>query len=106
MTATTDITADGTHDQDAPQQEASGGYDMPAQPATGRAMIAVQLLTAHPGNVRQDISPDPEFLASIAELGILTPLRITPDGSAGYRVIEGYALPVNVRLHGEHEPQQ
>ena len=90
MTATTDITADGTHDQDAPQQEATGGYDMPAQPTTGRAMIAVQLLTAHPGNVRQDISLDPEFLASITELGILTPLRITTDGPAGYRVIEGH----------------
>lgn len=61
----------------------------PAQSA-GRAMIAVELLTAHPGNVRRDISLDKEFLGSIAELGILTPLRITPDGAGSYRMIEGH----------------
>ncbi len=92
MTATTDITADGTHDEDAPQQEASGGYDMPAQPTTGRAMIPVELLTAHPGNVRHDVSLDPEFLASIAELGIFDPAADHPGRRPGYRVIDGYAL--------------
>ena len=96
MTATIDITADVTHDQDVPQPEAAGGYDVPAQPAAGRPMIAIELLTAHPGNVRRDIRLDQEFLDSIAELGILTPLRITPDGTRGYRVIDGYALPVIV----------
>jgi ParB family chromosome partitioning protein len=90
MTATTNITADRTHDQDVPQPQATGGYDMPAQPPAGRAMIAIELLTAHPGNVRRDVSLDPEFLSSIAELGILTPLRITTDGGGGYRVIEGH----------------
>jgi ParB family chromosome partitioning protein len=50
----------------------------------------VELLTAHPGNVRRDLWLDQDFLDSIAELGILTPLRITPDGAGGYRVIEGH----------------
>ena len=89
MTATIDITADGAHDQDVPQPGATDGYDPAAQPAAGRPMIAIELLTAHPGNVRRDIRLDQEFLDSIAELGILTPLRITPDGT-GFRVIEGH----------------
>jgi ParB-like nuclease domain len=50
----------------------------------------IELLTAHPGNARRDISLDQEFLDSIAELGILTPLRVTPDGGLGYLVIEGH----------------
>jgi len=78
MTDTIDITAD----------DATG--QLPAQPAAGRAMIATGLLTAHPGNVRRDIHLDQEFLDSIAELGILTPLRITPAGGGAYRVIEGH----------------
>jgi ParB family chromosome partitioning protein len=90
MTATTDITADGAHGEDVPQPEAPGGFGLPAQPAAGRAVIAIELLTAHPGNVRRDVSLDQEFLDSIAELGILTPLRITADGGGGYRVIEGH----------------
>jgi ParB family transcriptional regulator, chromosome partitioning protein len=48
------------------------------------------MLTAHPGNVRRDIHLDREFLDSIAELGILTPLRITPAAVGVYRVIEGH----------------
>jgi ParB family chromosome partitioning protein len=90
MTATIDITANGAHDDDVPQPEASGGYSLPAQPAGGRPVIAIELLTAHPGNVRRDIHLDQEFLDSIAELGILTPLRITPAGGGVYRVIEGH----------------
>ena len=90
MTATIDITADGAHDDDVPQPEASGGYSLPARPAGGRPVIAIELLTAHPGNVRRDIHLDQEFLDSIAELGILTPLRITPAGAGVYRVIEGH----------------
>jgi hypothetical protein len=54
-----------------------------------RAVIAVALLVAHPGNPRGDLAVDEEFLASVRELGILTPLRVTPDGSR-YRVIEGH----------------
>jgi ParB family chromosome partitioning protein len=64
-------------------------YDY-GQPTAGRAVIAIGLLTAHPGNVRRDIRLDQEFLDSIAELGILTPLRITPAGGGVYRVIEGH----------------
>ena len=91
MTATIDISADGTHDQDVPPQPgATDGYDPPAQPAAGRPMVAIDLLTAHPGNVRRDIHLDQEFIDSIAELGILTPLRITPAGNGVYRVIEGH----------------
>jgi ParB family transcriptional regulator, chromosome partitioning protein len=90
MTATIDITTDGTGSQDVPQPEATDGYGLPAQPTAGRTMIAVEMLTAHPGNVRRDIHLDQEFLDSIAELGILTPLRITPAGDGGYRVIEGH----------------
>jgi len=90
MTATIDTAADGAHGEDVPQPEVPGGYGLPAQPTAGRAVIAIELLTAHPGNVRRDIHLDQEFLDSIAELGILTPLRITPDGGGGYRVIEGH----------------
>jgi hypothetical protein len=83
MTATTESTSDG------------------AQPQA-TATIAVELLTAHPFNVRRDVSPDQEFLDSIAAEGIRTPLMITIDSAGGYRVIDGYALPVTVRLHVEH----
>ena len=51
-------------------------------------MIAVSELAAHPGNVRADLDLNEEFLASIAVNGVLTPLRITPDGD-GFRVIDG-----------------
>jgi hypothetical protein len=88
MTTTIDITTDGAHDEHLPQPEATGGHATTAQPA-GRATIATELLTAHPGNVRRDIHLDQEFLDSVAELGILTPLRITPAGGV-YRVIEGH----------------
>jgi ParB family chromosome partitioning protein len=88
MTTTIDIA--GTHVDDVPSPEANGGYGEAVPQVAGRAVIAIELLTAHPGNVRRDISLDQEFLDSIAELGILTPLRITPDGPAGYRVIEGH----------------
>jgi ParB family chromosome partitioning protein len=52
-------------------------------------MIAVALLAAHPGNVPRDLALDEEFVASVRELGILTPLPVTPDGG-GYRVIDGH----------------
>ena len=43
-----------------------------------------------PGNVRRDLDLSPEFLASIQANGVLVPLRITPDGDGGYRVIDGH----------------
>jgi ParB family chromosome partitioning protein len=90
MTATIDVAADGPHDEEPPVQPEAPDNDPSAQPPAGRAMIATELLTAHPGNVRRDIHLDQEFVESIRELGILTALRITPDGSGGYRVIEGH----------------
>jgi len=62
---------------------------LPGPASVGRPVIAVALLAAHPGNVRRDLALDEEFIASVRELGILTPLRVTPDGD-GYRVIEGH----------------
>jgi ParB family chromosome partitioning protein len=63
-------------------------------------MIAVALLTAHPGNVRRDLDLSADFVASIEANGVLVPLRITPaDG--GYRVIDGHrrlAAAVKARL--------
>jgi hypothetical protein len=53
---------------------------LPEHPGGGRPVIAVALLEAHPGNVRRDLALDEEFIASVRELGILTPLRVTPDG--------------------------
>ena len=53
-----------------------------------RAMIAVSQLAAHPGNVRADLDLNEEFVASVAVNGVLTALRITPDGE-GFRVIDG-----------------
>ena len=88
MTATIDAADSGTQ-EDAQAAGTSGSYSLPLQPA-GRSVISIELLTAHPGNVRRDVSLDQEFLDSITELGILTPLRITPDGGGGYRVIEGH----------------
>jgi ParB family chromosome partitioning protein len=52
-------------------------------------MIAVGLLTAHPGNVREDLDLSTEFCASVAEAGVRIPLLVTPEGE-GYRLIEGH----------------
>jgi ParB family chromosome partitioning protein len=71
-----------------------GSGPLPAN-LTGRLMMPVDWLTAHPGNVRADLDLSDEFVASIAENGVLVPLRITIDGdgggdAAGYRVIDGH----------------
>jgi ParB family chromosome partitioning protein len=58
-------------------------------PLSSRPVVTVSLLTAHPGNVRHDLDLDAAFVASIAEAGILVPLRITPDDGS-YRVIDGH----------------
>jgi ParB family transcriptional regulator, chromosome partitioning protein len=63
--------------------------------STGRLMMPVDWLTAHPRNIRTDLDLDPEFCASIAESGVLIPLRITIEPGAGgeadrYRVIDGH----------------
>jgi ParB family transcriptional regulator, chromosome partitioning protein len=53
-------------------------------------MISTALLAEHPGNVREDLDLDEEFLQSVKELGILTSLLITLDDQGRYRVIEGH----------------
>jgi ParB family chromosome partitioning protein len=55
-----------------------------------RLMIAVSELTAHPGNVREDLSLTPEFVASIAAEGVRIPLLITTSPGGGWLVIEGH----------------
>jgi ParB family transcriptional regulator, chromosome partitioning protein len=54
-----------------------------------RPVIATELLSAHPGNIRQDLDLNAEFVASVAANGILVPLRVTPD-TGGFRVIDGH----------------
>jgi ParB family transcriptional regulator, chromosome partitioning protein len=61
---------------------------------TERPMIPVALLTAHPGNVREDKQADQAFCQSVAAAGILVPLEITTSpGGDGYVVVDG-----NIRL--------
>jgi len=84
------VTGDG-RDCDLPW---CGAGPLPAS-STGRLMMPVDWLTAHPHNIRTDLDLDPEFCASIAEAGVLVPLRITiepgADGDADrYRVIDGH----------------
>ncbi len=62
-----------------------------AQPrAEHGRLIPVSELTAHPGNVREDLELTPEFCASIASEGIRVPLLVTHASDGGYRVIEGH----------------
>ena len=89
MTATIEAAADAIGDGRAPEQQGTGEPGQEAQRAS-RTMIATELLTAHPGNVRRDLKLDEELLASIAELGVRDALLITGDGDGGYRVIEGH----------------
>ena len=53
-------------------------------------MVAVDQLTAHPGNVREDLDLTPQFLASVAETGVRIPLLVTPHDDGGFLVIEGH----------------
>jgi ParB family chromosome partitioning protein len=53
-------------------------------------MVAVDQLTAHPGNVREDLDLTPQFLASVAETGVRIPLLITPHDDESFLVIEGH----------------
>ncbi len=58
--------------------------------AASRLMIAVGLLTAHPGNVRTDLDLGEEFCASVAQAGVRMPLQVTYDEAGGFRVVEGH----------------
>jgi ParB family chromosome partitioning protein len=53
-------------------------------------MVAVDQLTAHPGNVREDLDLTPQFLASVAGTGVRIPLLITPHDDGSFLVIEGH----------------
>jgi len=55
-----------------------------------RMTISVSQLTAHPGNVREDLELTPEFCASIASEGVRVPLLVTATSDGAYRVIEGH----------------
>jgi ParB family chromosome partitioning protein len=54
------------------------------------SMIGVDVLIAHPGNVREDLNLPPQFLASVAESGVRIPLLVTRHDDGGYLVIEGH----------------
>lgn len=58
--------------------------------AAGRRMIAVSELTAHPGNVREDLNLTEVFTASIAAEGVRIPLLITTGADGTWRVLEGH----------------
>jgi ParB family transcriptional regulator, chromosome partitioning protein len=64
----------------------------PAEPGStaSRLMIAVALLTTHPGNVRTDLDLGEEFCASVAEAGVRIPLQVTYDEAGGFLVVEGH----------------
>jgi ParB family chromosome partitioning protein len=64
--------------------------DAPALDPAPPSMISVGHLTAHPGNVRQDLNLTPEFQASVAEIGVRVPLLVTHDDTGAFRIIEGH----------------
>jgi ParB family transcriptional regulator, chromosome partitioning protein len=72
-----------------PDQEPRGAPPEPGSTAS-RLMIAVTLLTAHPGNVRADLDLGEEFCASVAQAGVRIPLQVTYDETGGFRVVEGH----------------
>jgi ParB family chromosome partitioning protein len=72
----------------ASSEAAAGPDGLPSGPQPAY-MVAVDQLTAHPGNVREDLDLTPQFLVSVAETGVRIPLLVTPhDG--GFLVIEGH----------------
>lgn len=60
---------------------------MPRQTVTH---LPVQQLTAHPGNVRDDIGDLTDLARSIREHGILQPLTVTEHPDGGYLLIAGH----------------
>ena len=94
MTGSDNVIHDGTTAIDLPPADDGDPGDVPfCETETPllvvpRAMIAVEQLAAHPGNVRRDLDLNPGFVESIAVNGVLVALRITPDGD-GFRVIDG-----------------
>ncbi len=64
--------------------------DADPEPTPARRMIPVGDLAGHPGNVREDLSLSPEFLASVAAEGVRIPLLVTASADGGWLVIEGH----------------
>jgi len=82
-------------DPDAQPDAAAGASDQSADDQVGatancRLLIAVSELTAHPGNVREDLNLTPELVASITAEGVRIPLLITTSADGGWLVIEGH----------------
>jgi len=77
------VTAAGGPDRQPADNSAAAG-------AGRRLMIAVSELTAHPGNVREDLNLTPELVASVAAEGVRIPLLITTSPGGGWLVIEGH----------------
>jgi ParB family transcriptional regulator, chromosome partitioning protein len=73
---------------DSPAQSAGSQQDAPG--GVIRLMVPVSELTAHPGNVREDLELTTEFCASIAHAGVRVALLVTPGQDGGYRVVEGH----------------
>src|SRR6266851_4271864 len=74
----------------APTADHAAGAQAEPGSIAARPVIAVALLTAHPGNVRRDLALSAEFVASVEANGVLVPLRVTHDPGGGYRVIDGH----------------
>jgi len=94
MTSSDNVIHDDIPASDPPSADEADSNDVPFGETetpllvVPRAMIAVERLAAHPGNVRRDLDLSPGFVESIAVNGVLVALRITPDGD-GFRVIDG-----------------
>lgn len=78
-----------TADSAAPSVNNAEG-DGPAGTLPPRPVLPVTELTEHPGNVREDLHLDDAFLASIAENGVLVPLRVTTAPDGAIYVIDGH----------------
>lgn len=72
-----------------PQPQAPDEPSAADAPPPAAWLVPVSQLSAHPGNVREDLELSAEFCASVAHAGVRVPLLVTPDGE-GYRVIEGH----------------
>ena len=90
MHAHTEPVTDTTTDLQ-PEPGATSPVDIALATIRPRLMIPVADLTAHPGNVRDDLNLSQEFCASIAAEGVRIPLLITPaENGGGWLVIEGH----------------
>lgn len=72
----------------------------PRQIRNQTAVLRVDQLEAHPGNVRQVVGNVTELAASIREHGILEPLVVTPLGGDLYRILAGHRRAAAARLAG------